>query len=165
MSVILNYPGVCNLFDFSLSLWKTFVFLTVRGASVGELSWGPCLQKHVSLFESLIFIFQHADVLWLHFWKLAALGRILWPVLQFLLWVCQSSPDSGRVSPVGSWYLFFFCLLHRGFRHRASGHGLHYSFCIYDGTQSQSVFQVLGNLSSAAFQTGTSILFFTCFQW
>lgn len=69
---------------------------------------GAMPKKNVSLFESLIFIFQHADVLWLHFWKLAALGRILWPVLQFLLWVCQSSPDSGQSVLLGlDTYSFF----------------------------------------------------------
>lgn len=76
MSVTLNYPRVCNLFDFPLSQ-KTFVFLPIRGTSVGELYHVPCLQKSVSLFESLIVVFQHADLLWLHFWKLAASGRIL----------------------------------------------------------------------------------------
>lgn len=40
-------------------------------------------KKKVSLFESLILVFQHVDLLWLHFWKLAASGKILWPVLWF----------------------------------------------------------------------------------
>lgn len=62
---------------------RTLLFLTLGGTCVGELQNAPWLQKKVSLFESLILVSQHADLLWLHFWKLAALGSILWPVLWF----------------------------------------------------------------------------------
>lgn len=83
MGIRLNYPEVSNLFDFLLSL---------KGPSFFSLLvWHLCRwvaecgmpSKNVSLFESLILVFQHADLLWLHFWKLAALGSILWPVLWF----------------------------------------------------------------------------------
>lgn len=126
------------------------------------MSYGRChsLKKNVSLFASLILVFQQADLLWLYFWKLAALGRILWPVLWFWLWLCQSSliPVESVLLGLDAYSLFVYST--GDFVTGPGGMDCIQFLYIYDGNRSQNAFQVLGNHSSTAFQNVLLFYFF-----
>lgn len=140
MSVTLNYPGVCNLFDFLLSREKVFIFLTICGTSVGELYHGPCLQKKKK--KSLIVWVSHSclSTCWFSLATLLETGSLredFVTSIMILLWACQSSSDSGRVSPVGSWCLFSFLFTPQGISSLCLREWTEYNF-LYIGWDSVS---------------------------
>lgn len=88
--------GLATLWFLALPVEDLFFSPSVAPL-VGELQNVQYLQKKkVSLCESLVAVFQHADFLWLRFWKLAALGKILWPALWFCCEPASPLPIPGE---------------------------------------------------------------------